>query len=69
MSLESEKPMKVTGIAHIGIVVRNLEDTMQRYLDVLGIGPWEIYEAKAHLLHDQKYHGKHNTAPCSASSR
>jgi hypothetical protein len=27
----------------LGIVVRDLEATMRRYVDDFGIGPWEVY--------------------------
>jgi catechol 2,3-dioxygenase-like lactoylglutathione lyase family enzyme len=57
MSLESKEVIKVKKIAHIGIVVRNLEETTQHYWEVLGIGPWEVCEAKAPLLHNQRYNG------------
>jgi hypothetical protein len=33
-----------TETLQIGIVVRDLEATMRRYVDDYGIGPWEIYE-------------------------
>jgi methylmalonyl-CoA/ethylmalonyl-CoA epimerase len=31
----------------LGIVVHDLEATMQRYVDDYGIGPWEVYEFNA----------------------
>jgi methylmalonyl-CoA/ethylmalonyl-CoA epimerase len=31
----------------LGIVVRDLEATMRRYVDDYGIGPWEVYEFNA----------------------
>jgi hypothetical protein len=31
----------------LGIVVRDLEATMRRYVDDYGIGPWEVYESNA----------------------
>lgn len=58
MSLKSKEVIKVKEIAHIGIVVRNLEETMQHYWEVLGIGPWEVCEVKAPLLHNQRYIGE-----------
>jgi methylmalonyl-CoA/ethylmalonyl-CoA epimerase len=39
----------------IGIVVRDLETAMQRYVDDYGIGPWDIHEFNAgntELLHE-----------------
>ena len=31
----------------LGIVVRDLEATMRRYVDDYGTGPWEVYEFNA----------------------
>jgi len=31
----------------IGIVVRDLDATMRKYVDEYGIGPWRIYESIA----------------------
>src|ERR1017187_7219161 len=33
-----------TETMQIGIVVRNLDASLRRYVDDYGIGPWEIYE-------------------------
>ncbi len=32
-------------IAHIGIVVRNMEKVMKNYTDIFGVGPWRTGEA------------------------
>jgi methylmalonyl-CoA/ethylmalonyl-CoA epimerase len=42
----------------IGIVVRDLESTMRRYVDDYGIGPWEIYEFAAGGAEDLHEHGR-----------
>jgi methylmalonyl-CoA/ethylmalonyl-CoA epimerase len=42
----------------IGIVVRDLETTMQRYVDEYGIGPWEIHEFAAGSAEDLHEHGQ-----------
>lgn len=34
----------VTGLAQISVVVRDLQATMKRYVEVAGIGPWAVYE-------------------------
>jgi hypothetical protein len=47
-----------TETLQIGIVVRDLEETMRRYVDDHGIGPWEIVEfhaGEAEALHE---HGR-----------
>jgi methylmalonyl-CoA/ethylmalonyl-CoA epimerase len=45
-------------ISQIGIVVRDLEKTMKTYTDLLGWGPWNIYEHKSPTLHDTHLNGK-----------
>ena len=45
-------------ISQIGLVVRDLEKTMKTYTDLLGWGPWNVYEHKAPQLHDTHLHGK-----------
>jgi methylmalonyl-CoA/ethylmalonyl-CoA epimerase len=42
----------------IGIVVRDLETTMRRYVDEYGIGPWEIFEFAAGGAEDFHEHGQ-----------
>jgi methylmalonyl-CoA/ethylmalonyl-CoA epimerase len=46
-----------TGTMQIGIVVRDLQATMQRYVDDFGIGPWEIYEFNAGNAEDLHEYG------------
>jgi methylmalonyl-CoA/ethylmalonyl-CoA epimerase len=45
-----------TGTMQIGIVVRDLDATLRRYVDDYGIGPWEIFEVTPGnapgILHD-----------------
>jgi methylmalonyl-CoA/ethylmalonyl-CoA epimerase len=36
-----------TETLQVGIVVRDLDATLRRYVDEYGIGPWEIHEFKA----------------------
>jgi hypothetical protein len=42
----------------IGIVVRDLEATMQRYVDAYGIGPWELHEFHAGEAEELHEHGR-----------
>ena len=41
-----------TQTMQIGIVVRDLDATMRKYLDEYGIGPWKIYEFNRHDLRE-----------------
>jgi methylmalonyl-CoA/ethylmalonyl-CoA epimerase len=47
-----------TKTVQIGIVVRDLDATLQRYLDDFGIGPWEIHEFAAGASEDFHEHGQ-----------
>jgi methylmalonyl-CoA/ethylmalonyl-CoA epimerase len=47
-----------TKTVQIGIVVRDLDATMQRYRDDFGIGPWEIHEFAAGAGEDFREHGQ-----------
>jgi Glyoxalase/Bleomycin resistance protein/Dioxygenase superfamily len=42
----------------IGIVVRDLETTMRRYVDEYGIGPWEMHEFHAGEAEELHEHGQ-----------
>lgn len=57
-SAVSPSKIKIKAITQIGIVVKNLEETIQNYWDILGIGPWDICEVRPPTLHDQMYYGK-----------
>jgi hypothetical protein len=45
-------------ISQIGVVVKDLEKTMRMYHELLGWGPWNVYEHVAPTLHDTHLHGK-----------
>ena len=47
-----------TKTMQIGIVVRDLEATMKRYVDDYGIGPWEIVEFNAENANDLHEYGQ-----------
>jgi Glyoxalase/Bleomycin resistance protein/Dioxygenase superfamily len=47
-----------TRAMQIGIVVRDLDATMRRYVDDFGIGPWEIHEFAAGAGEDFREHGQ-----------
>lgn len=50
--------VKVEAISRIGIVVRDLEKVIEKYREILGIGPWGIHEFAWPALHDVTYMGK-----------
>lgn len=45
-------------ISQIGIVCRDLDKTMKAYTEMLGWGPWSIYEHTEPSLHHTQLHGK-----------
>jgi methylmalonyl-CoA/ethylmalonyl-CoA epimerase len=54
-----------TATMQIGIVVRDLDATLRRYVDDFGIGPWEIFEVNPGNAPDLKHDGE----PLEASTR
>jgi methylmalonyl-CoA/ethylmalonyl-CoA epimerase len=45
-------------ISQIAIVVRDIDESLERYHRALGWGPWNIYEHKPPALHDTYLHGQ-----------
>jgi 4-hydroxyphenylpyruvate dioxygenase-like putative hemolysin len=58
MAKISPAKVKVTGINQVAIVVKDLQKVMENYWNILGIGPWEVFDWEAPLVYDRKYHGK-----------
>jgi len=54
----SPAKIKVKAITQVAIMVKNLEETMENYWNLLGVGPWEIMECVPPMLHDITYYGK-----------
>lgn len=54
----SPAKIKVKEIAQISLAVRNLEQTMTNYWNILGIGPWTILDCRYPSWHDSTYYGK-----------
>ena len=55
---ESPARVKVESINQIAIAVKDIEKTARNYWNILGIGPWAIYEWGAPLIYEREYHGK-----------
>ena len=58
MKKESPAKVKCERINQIAIVVYDLELVAQNYWDILGIGPWEVYDWEAPLVYNRMYGGK-----------
>jgi methylmalonyl-CoA/ethylmalonyl-CoA epimerase len=51
-------PFLQSGVAQIGILVKDLESTVELYWKVFGIGPWQFYTYGKPLVKHMTYHGK-----------
>jgi methylmalonyl-CoA/ethylmalonyl-CoA epimerase len=54
-----------TGTGQIGIVVRDLDATLRRYVDDFGIGPWQVFEVTPENAPDLRHDGE----PIRAATR
>ena len=53
-----DAPPAAMPISQIAIVVRDIDQALERYHRALGWGPWNIYEHKPPALHDTYLHGQ-----------
>ena len=58
MTLTSPAKVKVKEISQIAIVVEDLRMVAENYWNILGIGPWDIYDWEFPRVYDRTYHGK-----------
>ncbi|MFO7741514.1 MAG: VOC family protein [Anaerolineae bacterium] len=58
MANESPAKIKCKGINQIAIVVEDLEQVAENYWNILGIGPWAIYDWEYPLVYDRTYRGE-----------
>jgi len=54
----SPAKIKVKAIYQISLSVKNLDETMENYWNIFGIGPWDVIECVPPALHDLTYYGK-----------
>ena len=54
----SSAKVQVKGINQVAIVVKDIQKTVGNYWNILGIGPWDIYEWELPLTYGRTYHGK-----------
>ncbi|MEI3612793.1 VOC family protein [Pseudogracilibacillus sp. SO30301A] len=52
-----ERSCKAT-ITQIGVVVKDIKESLKEYSEVLGWKPWNVYELKSPRHHGTKLHGK-----------
>ena len=58
MAEENEPKIKVGPINQVALMVKDARKVAEDYWNILGIGPWDIREAKPPELHGQAYYGK-----------
>ena len=58
MTTASTAKIKCKGINQVAIAVKDIEKVAANYWNILGIGPWAIYDWESPLVYDRKYHGK-----------
>jgi methylmalonyl-CoA/ethylmalonyl-CoA epimerase len=54
----SAAPCRCTGINQIGIVVSDVEEVARNYWEILGIGPWTVFDWESPLVYDRTYKGE-----------
>jgi len=50
--------VKATRIQQVGMVVEDVQKTIEAFWNILGIGPWEIRDWGSHVLYDRFYYGR-----------
>ena len=58
MAQVSPAKVKVKDIKQVSLVVKDVLETAENYWNILGIGPWDIYELRPPILSEVIYHGK-----------
>jgi hypothetical protein len=60
--MSGKSPISIKNINQVGIVVKDIDKTMEMYWTQFGIGPWRVFSLGPGMK-DMTYHGK----PCSFS--
>ncbi len=60
-----EAPFPITNIAQVCVIVRNLDQAVENYWNVFGIGPWSLYTYGKPLVKRMTRHGR----PCEYKMR
>lgn len=55
---KSPAKIKVQGVAQVSLMVKDVEETMKNYWEILGIGPWDVINCSPPVAHDLLYKGK-----------
>ncbi len=57
MNLMSEPVLKLSRISQIGMVVKDLDKSMEAYWRVFGVGPWRVYTFGPETANELTYRG------------
>jgi hypothetical protein len=58
LGAESGLPIRLGDVLQVGLVVRDLQASMETYWRLLGIGPWKIYTYAPPMLRDATVRGR-----------
>jgi methylmalonyl-CoA/ethylmalonyl-CoA epimerase len=58
MAEPSHAKVKVSELYQVGIVVQDLEKSMEHYQNTFGIGPWGILNIDSSMFSEMTYHGR-----------
>ena len=58
MAEPSRPIIKVSELYQVGIVVHDLEKSIEHYQNTFGIGPWEVTNVDTSTISDMTYHGR-----------
>lgn len=62
MSQQQTPKIECKTLSQVGIAVKNLEEVAGNYWEILGIGPWAVFDWEPPLVYDRKYHGQASPA-------
>lgn len=57
-AIESDVPFLRNGVAQVCLIVEDLDEAMENYWKLFGIGPWHVYTYGKPLVKKMTYHGK-----------
>ena len=58
MAEPNQAQIKISELYQVGIVVHDLEKSMERYEKAFGIGPWDVINVDSSMFSEMTYHGK-----------
>jgi len=56
--MASAEKVKIKQVLQIGVVVKDLQEAMERYWNIFGIGPWHIYTFQPPVVTNTTLRGK-----------